>query len=557
MNAPLALISLTDKSGVVEFARGLKELGFEILSTGGTAQTLRQGGVRVTEVAAYTGSPEILDGRVKTLHPKIHGGLLYDRADPKHRQEAEQQGIRPIKILAVNLYKFEDQAVQKKLTISEAIHYIDVGGPTMLRAAAKNWQHVLPVIDPADYERVLQALKVENETASESERVALGQELATKVFACTAAYDQAIAAYFTEKTPKYQPSTAGNTNDQKTPWSKNLETSLRQVQCLRYGENPHQPAAVYAPNSASFGFGEIDLLQGKELSYNNLLDLDAACALTAEFKTPAVAIIKHTNPCGAASRASGLPEEIKDQELAKLFHRALASDPKSAFGGIVAINTPVGAATAEAITSIFTECVAAPDFSVEALEIFGTKKNLRVLRAPFANISLRAQAVAKLGANAAELLARRRSIFGAELLQGDDVLVEDPSNWQLVSGGLLSVELEAELLFAMLVAKHVKSNAIVYTQDSTTLAVGAGQMSRIDSATYAAEKALAEGRSLQGAIMASDAFFPFRDTVDLAAKYGIKAIIQPGGSVRDQESIDAAKEHGITMVLSGVRHFRH
>jgi phosphoribosylaminoimidazolecarboxamide formyltransferase/IMP cyclohydrolase len=553
MSEPLALLSVTDKTGVVAFAKGLKDLGFELLSTGGTAEALRQAGLRVTEVAAYTGSPEIMDGRVKTLHPRVHGGILYDRDDAKHRQEAEMHQIRAIKVVAVNLYRFEDLAVQKKLTLAEAIHHIDVGGPTMLRAAAKNWQHVLAVVDPADYERVLEALRAESKGGAGRERAALGKTLAAKVFARTAAYDQAIASYFADEARSSGKEGAPAGGSVELPES--LSGALERVQPLRYGENPHQPAAlyVYGPAGKRFGFGAVELLQGKELSYNNLLDLDAACTLTAESHTPMAAVIKHTNPCGAAALPSGRPEAIDDRALAALFRSALAGDPKSAFGGIVALNATVGATTAAAIIEIFTECVAAPDFTAEALAVFAAKKNLRVIRAPFARLTERQATLRSAGGLAA---TRQRSIFGAQLVQADDIHPEDPTKWQ-VAAGTLDEKLKAELVFAMTVAKHVKSNAIVYAKNGATLAVGAGQMSRIDAATFAAEKARAEGRDLRGAVLASDAFFPFRDTVDLAAKYGVKAIVQPGGSMRDQESIDAAREHGITMVITGVRHFRH
>ncbi len=517
----LALLSVTDKTGLVPFARGLVELGFDLLSTGGTAKLLREHGMPVTDVADFTGSPEILGGRVKTLHPKVHGGILFDRERSEHVAESAKHGIKAIDLVVVNLYQFAAEAIAKGLPLEDAIEHIDIGGPTMLRAAAKNWRFTLPVIDPADYDAVLAAL------ANGEVKKELRLQLAVKTFATISAYDHSIADYL------------GNSGVSKEAAPKtDLPVNLKLRQPLRYGENPHQAAGLYADASLpAVGFAAVELLGGKELSYNNILDLDAATALAAEFADPACVIIKHTNPCGCATSATA--------ELAEIFRRALACDPKSAFGGIIALNRPVDAATATAVTSLFTECVAAPDFSPEALEILRQKPNLRILRAAFARHGHRS--------NRDQL----RSVYGAVLVQSEDTGSFDTAKWQPMTASKPNAATLADLKFAMIVAKHVKSNAIVFAKDGVTVAIGAGQMSRIDSANIAVAKAEAEGRSVKGSVLASDAFFPFSDTVEFAASQGVAAIVQPGGSKRDQDSVDAANKHGIAMVFTGERHFRH
>ena len=515
----LALLSVTDKTGLVDFARGLVSLGYTLLSTGGTAKLLRDSAVPVHDVAEYTGSPEILDGRVKTLHPKVHGGILYDRANAEHVSQTFASGIAPIDLVVVNLYRFREEALAKHLSPTEAIEYIDIGGPTMIRAAAKNWQHTAPVINPADYARILAAL-----TAGELTR-AMRLEMAGKAFAAVSAYDRMIADYLRD-----------GAQSEAGALPASCEVALEKVQELRYGENPHQKAALYAREGERTGFARPDVVQGKELSYNNILDLDAAAALAAEFDQAAVVIVKHTNPCGVALGGEG--------DLAALFKQALATDPKSAFGGIVAVNRPLDRAAAEAITSIFTECVAAPEFSEEALAIFKTKPNLRLLRAPFA-------------VNRPESELAARSVRGALLVQEVDRGCFDTAAWKAVTRKAPTSQELADLRFAMIVAKHVKSNAIVFAKDGRTVGIGAGQMSRIDACMIAVAKAKEAGRAVAGSVMASDAFFPFRDTVDFAAAQGVTAVIQPGGSKRDPDSVAAADEHGLAMVCTGERHFRH
>jgi phosphoribosylaminoimidazolecarboxamide formyltransferase / IMP cyclohydrolase len=515
---PLALLSVTDKIGLPEFAQSLSELGYQIMSTGGTAKLLRDKGLEVLDVSEYTGSPEIMNGRVKSLHPKVHGGILYDRNNPSHVTDAVNGDIRPIDIVVVNLYKFQAEAVEKSLPLETAIEHIDIGGPTMLRAAAKNWEHTLSVIDPTDYPNVIEALR--NDSADKNFRVAMS----AKVFQAMAAYNGSIANYLQQEASKGMPA--------------NMTKSLELKQGLRYGENPHQKAGFYKLENDN-GFADAEVLQGKELSYNNLLDLDAACALVTEFSdSPAVAIIKHTNPCGCAAGKDG-------DDLVYIYKKALTGDPKSAFGGIIATNESIDKDTALAITGTFTECIAAPEFSPEALEIFSAKKNLRLLKVPFL----------KRDTDKSNQWTMR-SIRGGMLVQSPDLDENTPDKWKSATKAKASDYLD-DLIFANRVCKHVKSNAIVYVKDRMTITIGAGQMSRIDSAEFAAQKALNEDKVLEGAVMASDAFFPFRDTVDNAAKYGIKAIVQPGGSKRDDESIAACDEAGIAMVFTGERHFRH
>ena len=517
-HSPIALISVTDKTGLIPFATKLSQKGFQILSTGGTAKILRDAGITVFDVAQYAGSPEILDGRVKTLHPKIHGGILMDRELPEHVREASDHGILPIDLVVVNLYQFASEAADKNLQPADAIHFIDVGGPTMLRAAAKNFKHCAAVVDPSDYEQVLAELS--------GERLSMDfrQCLAAKVFRLTSAYDALIAETLTS-----------NGSEKITEFPETLAKSWHKKSVLRYGENPQQSAAFYQNDQE--GLGDAKILQGKALSYNNYIDIDAACQIVRDLNPMrAISIVKHTNPCGVAASA--------EADLSQIFSRAFAADSKSAFGGIVALNSPVDEATAAAMSEIFLECIAAPAFTEQALAILGRKKNLRLLQ-----LSWLDQPETK-----SQTL---RSVTGGVLVQDSDTAKPDrPDAWQTPTR--LSVkDYTAELSFAMTVAKHVKSNAIVFTNNLTTLAVGAGQMSRIDALQFASQKAEEFGHSLKGAVMASDAFFPFRDCVDFAAKLGIKAIIQPGGSKRDSESIAACDEHGIAMAVTGVRHFKH
>jgi len=517
LSAPLALLSVTDKTGIIPFAQGLIDLGFTILSTGGTASALRAAGVIVTDVADYTGSPEILDGRVKTLHPKIHGAILYDRNNPAHIQEAKEHNIGSIDVVAVNLYNFKNDAFEKNLSKEKAIEHIDVGGPTMIRAAAKNWMNTLAVIDPEDYQEVLKRLKAK--TTNPQFRL----NLSAKVFATVAAYDGMIASYLAEKPA------AGD-------MPETIELSLKKVSSLRYGENPQQKAGLYCNiKKASTGFADVKFLQGKELSYNNILDVDAAVALVFEFSEPAVAIVKHTNPCGLAVGRG-------NDKLSDTFKEALSCDPKSAFGGIVATNKKVDQQTAKDVCSLFTECIAAPEYSVEALEVFKTKPNLRVLT---------------WNEQQKDPAFQMRSVNGGYLLQEKDNTSIDSEPWQIVSNTKPDDRQHLDLHIGMVAAKHVKSNAIVYIKEGKTIGIGAGQMSRIDAAKFGAEKAKEQSHSLSGAVMASDAFFPFPDTVEFAHDLGIKAIVQPGGSKRDQDSIDAANKYGIAMIFTGSRHFKH
>jgi phosphoribosylaminoimidazolecarboxamide formyltransferase/IMP cyclohydrolase len=514
----LALLSVTDKTGIESFARGLAELGYTILSTGGTAKTLRDAGIKVCDVSEYTGSPEIMDGRVKTLHPKVHGAILYDRANPAHVAQAKEQGIGTIDVVAVNLYNFQKDALEKGLSREQAIEHIDVGGPTMIRAAAKNWMNTLAVIDPSDYAEVLTRLRDKRDDKE------FRGALAAKVFARVSAYDGMIAAYLAP-----QPADGALTETKAM--------TLVQVSALRYGENPQQQAGLYR-NAAEpvRGFADTTFLQGKELSYNNILDLDAATALAFEFRTPAVAIIKHTNPCGLAVGRDG-------EDVGPIFQKALSCDPKSAFGGIVAVNRTVDKTTAEGICSLFTECVAAPEYTPEALAVLRTKPNLRVV-------------VWGKHKNADSAL-QVRSVDGGFLLQSRDNDPLDKEDWRIVTKVRPNDREYFDLQIGMVAAKHVKSNAIVYVKDGKAVGVGAGQMSRIDSARFAALKAQEQGHDLKGAILASDAFFPFADTVEFANSLGISAIVQPGGSKKDQDSVDAADKCGISMVFTGRRHFRH
>jgi phosphoribosylaminoimidazolecarboxamide formyltransferase/IMP cyclohydrolase len=523
---PFAILSVTDKTGLVPFARSLAELGYQILSTGGTAKLLQESGLSVTEVASFTTSDEFFNGRVKTLHPRIHGGILMDRDNPTHQEEAAKHHIEPIDLVVVNLYQFGEKAAAQNLSVDEAIEFIDIGGPTMLRAAAKNHRYCLPVIDPQDYDQIIAELQ-NGEVAT-----ATRQRLAAKVFATTSQYDGMIAHHLTAA------DTDQAAEDATTPEQVDLTLTLKQS--LRYGENPQQKAGFYAAPGAQSGLQDAQVLQGKALSYNNYLDIDAAANLVKEFSQPMVAIIKHTNPCGAAQGRAGEP-------LAELYERALSGDPKSSFGGIVATNQAIDAATAEKMSGIFLECIAAPTFTDDAKAVFAKKKNLRLLELPYLQPEQ----------NQAPDDWQLRSVRGGFLLQTQDASQASIDEWELATDYGMSNELRDDLWFSWRVAKHVKSNAIVLAKNLQTLTIGAGQMSRVDAVNFAITKALEEAKDLQGAVLASDAFFPFRDSIDHAARSGVKAVVQPGGSIRDEDSITACHEHELTMFLTGRRHFRH
>ena len=511
-----ALISVSDKTGVVEMAKGLEALGAEILSTGGTAKALRDAGVKVTDVAAYTGSPEILDGRVKTLHPKIHGGLLGRRTVPAHVEQMEQQGIGPIDVVVVNLYPFEATIAKPNCSFEEAIENIDIGGPSMLRSAAKNHEDVLVVVAPADYQRVLDAAK--GGTVSHE----LRRELAMKVFQHTARYDSLIAAYLEKQV-----------QGSETKFPKILSLQFELAETLRYGENPHQLGAFYRElnsNEPSVSRGKI--LHGKAMSYNNFLDANSALELAKEYDDCAVAIIKHNNPCGAALGTTPMEAYVKARE----------TDPTSAFGGVIAFNRAVDLAAAKEITSTFVEVVIAPGFSDDALAELKRKKDLRLLD------------VGPLTKVKQEGLDLKKLVGGLIVQDRDLGVLTDIRGLQVPTMRKPTDEEYAACAFAWKVCKHVKSNAIIYAKPGQTVGIGAGQMSRVDSVKLAAMKAQ---MPVKGCVMASDAFFPFRDGLDAAAQAGITAVIQPGGSIRDAEIIKAADEHGLAMILTAMRHFRH
>ena len=503
-----ALLSVSDKGGLVEFAAALSKAGWELVSSGGTATTLREAGLTVTSVSEITGFPEIMEGRVKTLHPLIFGGILAREQDAA---EATEHDIPLFGVVAVNLYPFTE-AAQREAPLPELLEQIDIGGPTLIRAAAKNHPRVVIVVDSGDYERVAGALAGDGVPAAER------QALALKAFRHTAAYDALI-----------QRTLGDRFGEAALPESLHVagELALR----LRYGENPHQQAAFYAdPLAAGPGLGSAEQLQGKELSYNNLLDLDAALAIAADFPEPAAAVVKHGNPCGAAT----------GPELAAAYEAALAGDPVSAFGGVIGLNREVDAETAAAIAGAFKECVIAPAFSAAARDVLGAKPNLRLL--------------ATGALDNYRPAAQLRSVAGGWLLQEGDTKTLDDADINVASDREpTSAEWKA-LRFGWRVVRHVRSNAIVLARDSRITGVGAGQMSRVDSVRIAIEKA---GDAARGSVMASDAFFPFRDGIDLAAAAGVTAIIQPGGSIRDAEVIDATDEHGMALVLTGMRHFRH
>ncbi|EKN71576.1 bifunctional phosphoribosylaminoimidazolecarboxamide formyltransferase/IMP cyclohydrolase [Neobacillus bataviensis LMG 21833] len=512
MTKKRALISVSDKSGVSEFAKELVNLGFEIISTGGTKKTLREQGIAVLGVSDITGFPEILEGRVKTLNPLIHGGLLAKQDDEEHQKQLAQHGIEPIQLICVNLYPFQQTIEKPDVTVADAIENIDIGGPTMLRASAKNHQYVTVVVDPADYQTVLAELAEDGSTKLETRR-----KLAAKVFRHTAAYDALIAGYMTDLV------------QEETPEKLTVTYELKQG--LRYGENPHQQAAFYKkPLGSHFSIAYAEQLHGKELSYNNINDADAGLQIVKEFSEPAAVAVKHMNPCGVGTGKTGYDA----------FTKAFAADPVSIFGGIIAFNREVDADTAAKLHEIFLEIVIAPSFSEEALAILTGKKNLRLLTISFD------------GAKKAE--RKMTTVEGGLLVQDQDrYSLEDAEVTIPTKRQPTDAEWEA-LKLGWKVVKHVKSNAIVVSSEEMTLGIGAGQMNRVGSAEIALKQA---GVKAEGAALASDAFFPMDDTVEAAAKAGITAIIQPGGSIKDAESIKKADEYGIAMVFTGVRHFKH
>jgi len=511
-----ALLSVTDKTGLVDFARVLSALGIELISTGGTAKLLRDSGIAVKDISELTGFPEMLDGRVKTLHPKVHGGILHRRGDPKHVAAVQEHGIQPIDMVVVNLYAFEKTAAKPGVAFEELIENIDIGGPSMIRSAAKNFHDVAIVTSPSDYAGI----------ASELERGGGGLStetkwrLAQKAFATTAAYDSAIASTLEQiSLEKLQ-------EEQASAFPNTLRFSFQKTIDLRYGENPHQKAAMYSDGSG-VGVANAHQHQGKELSYNNIVDLQAAWDLAQEFEEPVVAIIKHTNPCGTAT----------GKTLAEAYKRALECDPVSAFGGVIGVNRPIDAEAAEEMHKLFLEVIAAPGFDDAAKVKFASKKNLRLVEVKAANQKW-----------------VLKNVSGGMLVQDADTRALQDTDLKVVTKRPPTPEETRALLFAWKVCKHVKSNAIVYARDGQTVGVGAGQMSRVDSAKIGAMKAQLP---LKGTVAASDAFFPFPDGVEEIAKAGATAIIQPGGSQRDPEVIEAADRLGLAMLFTGVRHFRH
>jgi phosphoribosylaminoimidazolecarboxamide formyltransferase / IMP cyclohydrolase len=525
-----ALLSLSDKTGLVEFAKGLAARGFQLVSTGGTAKALEQAELPVVGVSDVTGFPEMMDGRVKTLHPMVHGGILARRADPAHLASAADHGIGLIDLVVVNLYPFVKAASNPDTPFEALVEEIDIGGPSLVRAAAKNFQDVLVVVSPADYAAVLEQLDRDGGPSRE-----FRFELARRAFDHTASYDRAIASTLETVTAD----ATGFTRAAAAASPAVLNLALHKVRDLRYGENPHQQAAWYAEQPAA-GLGAARVLQGKELSYTNLLDLDAAARIVLEFSEPAAAVIKHTNPCGAATGSGP----------ADAYVRARDADALAAFGGIVGLNRPVDADTARAIVSTFIEAVIAPSVNDDALAILAAKGNMRVVTADFSHL-------------AADAGRELRSVLGAVLIQARDRVTEAASGWpaadlRVVTKRQPSAEEWQALRFAWRVCAHVKSNTVIFTAADRTLAIGAGQMSRVDSVKVARMKAESIGSdALKGSVVASDAFFPFRDGLDAVAAAGATAVVHPGGSVRDQEVIAAADEHGLAMVLTGRRHFRH
>jgi phosphoribosylaminoimidazolecarboxamide formyltransferase / IMP cyclohydrolase len=512
-----AILSVTDKTGLTDFARKLVDMGVELISTGGTAKLLRSAGISVKDISEITGFPEMLDGRVKTLHPKVHGGILHRRENASHRTAVAAHGIQPIDMVVVNLYAFEKTAAKSGADFDELIENIDIGGPSMIRSAAKNFQDVAVVTSPSDYEGIAEEMLRSGGSLSSE----MKWRLAQKAFATTAAYDSAIASTLERV------SVNGDFKlHSPERFPENLRLCYTKISDLRYGENPHQKAAMYSDGSGT-GVANAHQVQGKELSYNNIVDLEAAWDLAQEFEEPVCAIIKHTNPCGAAS----------GKTLAEAYKRALECDPVSAFGGVIGVNRPVDGDAAEEMAKLFLEVIAAPAFDKAAVEKFAAKKNLRLVEI----------------ANCPQKWVLK-NVSGGMLMQDADLHQLQESDLKIVTKRLPTAEEKRALLFAWKVCKHVKSNAVLYARDGQTVGVGAGQMSRVDSCRMGAQKAVLP---LKGTVAASDAFFPFPDGVEEIGKAGATAIIQPGGSVRDQEVIEAADRLGLAMVFTGVRHFRH
>ena len=523
MKITQALISVSDKRGVVDFARALDDLGVNILSTGGSAKMLREAGVPVTEVSDYTGFPEMLDGRVKTLHPKVHGGILGIRGNAEHAATMQQHDIPPIDLVIVNLYPFAQTVAKKDCSLEDAIENIDIGGPTMVRAAAKNHGNetggVGIVTDPEDYAAIVEELKANGGALSSQTRFAL----AKKAFTHTARYDAAISNWLTSLDAANKPGA----------FPERLQLAFDKVDTMRYGENPHQQAAFYRePMAVPGSIANYEQLQGKELSYNNIADADAAWECVKAFETTACVIVKHANPCGVAIASTAL----------EAYQKAFKTDPTSAFGGIIAFNCAIDKATADAVSGQFAEVIIAPEITADARAVFAAKQNLRVLTVPLGR---------------AENVFDYKRVGGGLLVQTADMARINESDIKVVTKRAPTAQEMTDLLFAWRVAKYVKSNAIVYCKDGMTMGVGAGQMSRVDSARIAAIKAENNGLTVAGSVVASDAFFPFRDGLDVLAKAGATAVIQPGGSVRDAEVIAAADEQNIAMVFTGFRHFRH
>ncbi len=504
-----ALLSVSDKTGLIPFAEILIKQGVSLISTGGTAKALRDGGLPVTEISDFTGFPEMMDGRVKTLHPKVHGGLLYLRGNPEHEAQAKEHGIEPIDYVIVNLYPFEETIKKPGVSHETCIENIDIGGPSMLRSASKNYRSVTVIVDPSDYSLVANEIEKNGATSPE-----LREHLAMKVFQHTSYYDSLIGNYLFKR--------------QGQDFPEQMTLGLRKAQGLRYGENPHQKAILYGDFHQNF-----EQIHGKELSYNNILDISGSVDLIREFQEePTIAILKHTNPCGVGSGTT----------LKEAWDRAYATDHQAPFGGIIVANQTLDGATAEAIAEIFSEVIIAPAFSPEAFSVLTKKKNLRLM-------------INKLKSPSPFQI---RSVAGdSYLVQQTDSIAIDPTSWKVVTKRVPSPAEQTALLFAWRVVRHVKSNAIVYAAPHQTLGIGAGQMSRVDSSKVAVWKAGEAGLSLKGSVIASDAFFPFADGLIAAGNAGVTAAIQPGGSVRDQEVIAAADERGIAMVFTGLRHFKH
>lgn len=538
-----ALISLSDKSGAVDFATGLSDLGVEIISTGGTAKTLRESGLKVTDVSEVTGFPEMMDGRVKTLHPKIHGAFLALRDNSEHVAAMDKHDIRPIDMVVVNLYPFEETVAKDGVTLEDAVENIDIGGPAMIRSASKNWRDVAVVTDPNLYAGLIEELTSHDGSLSLNTR----KRLAVLAYTRTARYDLAISSYLAKQLSDddldfLEPlnplkDLAFIESDDVIPdaggegFSDIVQIELAKVADLRYGENPHQKAALYTGADRG-GIAGAEQLHGKEMSFNNYVDADAAWNLVRDFDGLAVAIIKHTNPSGVGTGSAN----------AEAYRRALSTDPVSAFGGIVAFNRPVDAEAAQLVIEVFSEVIVAPDYDPEALEIFASKKNLRVLRCE---------------GSAANSATEYKQITGGMLIQDADRYRVSENDLKVVSRRSPTPEEIRGMLLAWRVCKHVKSNAIVLADEHQTIGVGSGQMNRVDSVRIAAIRAERFNLPIKGSVLASDAFFPFRDNVDEAAALGVSAIIQPGGSVKDQDSIAAADEHGLAMVFTGIRHFKH